>query len=61
MEDLKKQQQELRESLLKKSLIITEKDLVYKNFRFNAMIAVIILVTLALCYFALWVNSCNLF
>ena len=53
MEDLKKQQQELRESLLKKSLIITEKDLVYKNFRFNAMIAVIIAVTLALCYIAL--------
>jgi len=53
MEEMKKQQQELRDNLLKKNLIITEKELMYKNFRFNTIIAAIISVTLVLCFFAL--------
>ena len=53
--DLKKQVQEFRDIVMKKNLMITEKELLYKNFRFNTFIASIVALSIFMCFFILWV------
>jgi len=55
VEDLKKQVQEFRDIVMKKNLLITEKELLYKNFRFNTFIASIVALSIFMCLFILWV------
>jgi len=53
VEDLKKQVQEFRDIVMKKNLLITEKELLYKNFRFNTFIASIVALSIFMCLFIL--------
>lgn len=49
MDEMKKQVSDLRESLLKKNVIINEKDLLYKSLKFNVFIGTIISFIIIMC------------
>lgn len=53
VEDLKKQMQEYRENLMRKNMLITEKELMYKNFRFNTFIMSMVAMSIFMCLFIL--------